>query len=108
VLTLEVQNSPESTVLRCSGRIVQGDGADELLRAVISQDSPDIQIELSGVKGIDARGLGVLAALERWARNEKRKIRLVNPSKRVREVLETTGLTSVLEVCPARGRHHAA
>jgi anti-anti-sigma factor len=108
VLSLELQNSSEITIVRCSGRMVQGSGTDELLRAVMSQDSRHIQIDLSSVKAIDAGGLGVLVLLERWARTGNRKIQLVNPSKRVREALETTGLSSVLHVCPAQQRRHQA
>jgi ABC-type transporter Mla MlaB component len=66
VLTLEVQNHPHVTVLRCSGRIVHGDGADTLLRAVMSQVKRHLQIDLSGVETIDAGGLGVLAAFRRF------------------------------------------
>ncbi len=100
MLTLEVQKSPHVTVLRCSGRIVHGDGADTLLRAAMSQDSRHLQIDLSGVKAIDAGGLGVLAALGKWAKDGNRTIQLTNPSKRVREALEATNLSSVLQVCP--------
>ncbi len=109
MLSLQIQNSSEITVVRCSGRLVQGNGTDELLRAVMSQDSRHIQIDLSSVKAIDAGGLGVLVLLERWAKGGNRKIQLVNPSKQVRETLETTGLSSVLHVYPAQqGRHQAA
>jgi anti-sigma B factor antagonist len=108
VLSLEVQNSSEIMVVRCSGRIVQGSGTDELLRAVMSQDCRHIQIDLSRVKAIDAGGLGVLVTLERWARDGNRKIQLLNPSKRVRDALETTRLSSVLDISPQRGRHQAA
>ena len=101
VLTLEIQNHPYLTVLRCSGRIVRGDGADELLRAAMSQDKRHLQIDLSGVESIDAGGLGVLAALQTWAEDGNRTIELVNPSVRVREALETTKLSSVLQVWPA-------
>ncbi len=101
MLTIDVQDFQNATVLRCSGRIVHGDGADTLLRAVMSQDRPHLQIDLSGVNAIDAGGLGVLAALEKWAKDGNRTIQLTNPSKRVREALETTKLGSVLQVCPA-------
>jgi anti-anti-sigma factor len=87
-------------VLRCTGRIVHGDGADTLLRTVMFQDDPHIQIDLSGVNAIDAGGLGVLAALERRARDTGRTIQLMNPTKRVREALDTTGLSAVLQICP--------
>jgi anti-anti-sigma factor len=101
VLTLEIQNHPHLAVLRCSGRIVHGDGADDLLRAAMSQDQRHLQIDLSGVESIDAGGLGVLAALEKWAKDGNRTIQLINPSMRVRQALEATKLSSVLQVWPA-------
>jgi anti-anti-sigma factor len=101
VLTLEIQNHPRLAVLRCSGRIVHGDGADDLLRAAMSQDERNLQIDLSGVESIDAGGLGVLAALEKWAKDGNRTIEFINPSMRVRQALEATKLGSVLQVWPA-------
>jgi anti-anti-sigma factor len=101
VLTLEIQNHPHLAVLRCSGRIVHGDGADNLLRAAMSQDQRHLQIDLSGVESIDAGGLGVLAALEKWAKDGNRTIEFINPSMRVRQALEATKLSSVLQVWPA-------
>jgi anti-anti-sigma factor len=98
VLKLEVQESPLVTILRCSGRIVYGDGSDSLVKAVLSKDTRYFLIDLIGVSAIDAAGLGALATLERWARSEHRTIHLANLSKRVRETLETTGLSSVLQI----------
>jgi anti-anti-sigma regulatory factor len=98
-VTLEIHNSnPHVAVLRCRGRIVYGDGADDLLRAVMSQDKPCVQIDLSAVNAIDAGGLGALVAVERWARETHRSVQLTNPSVRIREMLENTGLNTVLNV----------
>ncbi len=107
-MLLEILNAPGIAVVRCSGRIVQGDGTADLLWAVMSQESHHIQIDLSGVNAIDAGGLGILVALEHWARHGDRTIELVNPSKRVREALEITGLGSVLQVRPALQGHGEA
>ena len=97
-MLFEIHTSPDATVVRCSGRMVQGDGPDGLLQAVMSQDSHYIQVDLSKVNCIDANGLGALAALETWARKRNRHIELLNPSARCREALEKTKLSSVLQV----------
>ena len=102
MLTLEVQNHSQITVLRCLGRIVHGDGADALLRAVMSQEKRYLQIDLGGVEAIDASGLGTLVALQKWAAESNRSLQLLNPSKRVREAIETTHLISVLQFGPAQ------
>ncbi len=104
MLKLEVKKSPQVTVLRCSGRIVKGDGAAALLHAAKSEDECPVVIDLKDVTAIDAAGLGALAELERWAREEKRILQVANPSRRVRAALETTGLSSVLTICSAGGR----
>lgn len=97
-MLFEIKTLPDATVVRCSGRMVQGDGPDGLLRAVMSQDCRTIQVDLSKVSCIDANGLGALAALETWARNGSRTVELLNPSERCREALEKTRLNSVLHV----------
>ena len=100
-MLFDIHNAPDGTVVRCSGRIVQGDGADELLRTVMSQDSRQIRIDLSRVSAIDAGGLGALVALEGWARRTRRAIQLISPSQHVRAALATTGLNSIFQVCPS-------
>ncbi len=108
-MLFEVHTYGDVAVLCCTGRIVKGDGADDLLRAVMSQSSPHLQIDLSRVRIIDAGGLGVLAGLARWARDENRTFEVVNPSKRVREALESTGLASALQTgCLVSGSNEAA
>ncbi len=107
-MPFEIHNAADITLVLCSGRIVQGDGANDLLRAVMSQHSRQIQIDLSRVHAIDAGGLGVLVRLARWAREENRSIELINPSRRVRAALETTRLNSVLPVRTIRSRGEAA
>jgi anti-anti-sigma regulatory factor len=47
---------------------------------------------------VGARGLGTLVSLHNWACSNGIQLRLVNPSKLVREMLELTRLTSVLHV----------
>ncbi len=97
-MLFEIHNGADIALVRCSGRIVHGEGTNDLLRAVMSQQSHHIQIDLSRVSTIDAGGLGVLARLARWAKEEHRLVELVNPSRRVRTALEATKLNSVLRI----------
>ncbi len=98
VLRLDIQKSPQITLLRCSGRIVKADGADTLVQAVMAENERHILIDLHGVSAIDAAGLGALAELECWARDSSRSLHLVNPSRPVRRALEVTGLSAVLKI----------
>ena len=98
MLKLIIQNRPDVTVLRCSGRILHGDGADTLLRTVMAQERRNLQIDLLDVDGIDASGLGALVALEKWAIEGKRTLHLTNLSRRVADAIATTQLTAVLPI----------
>lgn len=100
MLVTQIRNSQQVSVLRCYGRLVYGDGADALRQAVRPQDENHIVIDLSSVEAIDAAGLGVLAELENWATARGGAIQLLNPTARLLEVLKTTGLNAVLEICP--------
>jgi anti-anti-sigma factor len=100
VLKLEIQNYPDVTVLRCSGRIVRGDGVEELRRVAMSQLKNCVVIDLGAVRAIDAAGLGVLVELQNWADSSNRTLHLLRPSKRVRALLESTKLSFVLDIAP--------
>jgi anti-anti-sigma factor len=98
VLTIETQDSHAAAVVRCSGRIVHGDGTDNLRQIVCSQTNKEIVIDLGQVRAIDAAGVGTLATIQSWANHSGRTIRLLNPTSRVREVLKSTALDSLLEI----------
>ena len=86
-------------MLQCVGRIVQADALRYLERTVTSL--PNLRmlvLDLSTADGIDAGGLGTLVFLHNWARSSGIQVKLVNPSKLLRQMLEMTGLTSVLHI----------
>ncbi len=96
LLRVEFQHHPDTTVLLCSGRILHGDGAETLRRAVMSQEKRYLELDLGEVEGIDAGGLGTLVALEEWARERDKTLQLTNVPKRVLDAIEITRLTPVL------------
>ena len=96
MLTLEFQHQPHANILRCSGRILHGDGAETLRYAVMSQEVRYIELDLSNVDAIDASGLGTLVGLENWARQNDKTIQITNASRRVLDAIEITRLTPVL------------
>jgi anti-anti-sigma regulatory factor len=78
------------TIVECSGRVVRSDAAFSLRDAVTSQrDARIIVIDLSEVTVIEGGGLGMLAFLRRWARDHNIQYRLFNPTKSVRDRLES-------------------
>ena len=86
-------------VLQCAGRIVRAQALCLLEDAVTRLSRLRvIVLDLSKVEMLDASGLGVLVFLHNWAGANGVQLKLVNPSKLVREMLELTGLTSVLHI----------
>jgi hypothetical protein len=59
-------------------------------------------LDLAGVDGIDAGGLGVLLGLRQWARSSSRMFKLMNVTKTVEEILELTHLQRGFEFCTVR------
>ena len=98
-LYIEMEQVADVAVVQCAGRIVRGEAVSCLRDAVTSLSKMRfIVLDLSGVQMLDAGGLGMLVFLHNWTRANRIQLRLVNPSKLVREMLERTGLTSVLHI----------
>jgi anti-anti-sigma regulatory factor len=75
-------------VVECEGRIVQSDSVFQLRDVVQAQAGAHmIALDLSAVKVIGGGGLGMLAYLERWAREHNIRLKLFSPSRPVLEGL---------------------
>ena len=84
MLNVTVAKIGELAVVGCEGRIVQSESAYKLREAVTSQtDAQIIVLELSEVRAIGGGGLGMLAFLQRWAREHNIRFLLFHPSKAV-------------------------
>jgi anti-anti-sigma factor len=93
VLNVIIEESGETVLLRCTGRIVRGDET-ALLCAAVGKYGRKIILDLSQVDAIDAAGVGALIALQAAGIYP----RLMNPNKAIREVLQVTQLDSVFEI----------
>jgi anti-sigma B factor antagonist len=98
-LHIEMEQTGDVTVLQCVGRMMNAEALG-LVKDAVTRLSPlrVIVLDLSEVEMLDAGGLGMLVSLRNWACANDIQLKLVNPSKLVREALELTGLTSVLHV----------
>ena len=100
-LHIKIEQTADVAVLQCVGRLVRGEALHFLERAVISLKQPRIVVlDLSGMETVDGGGLGMLVLLHHWTREHAIQLKLVNPSAFVRDVLECTRLTSVLNISP--------
>jgi len=105
MLNVVVENSGNLAILRCRGKIVEGEEVSTLFDAVISLKNKRVAVlDMTRVSRIDARGLGILVLL---ARAVGVKLQL-NPSKIVQELLDLTGLHALFEVrSPENGQSGA-
>lgn len=95
---IETEKTGEVAVLQCTRRIM-GEALYLLKQAVTDLSRLRvIVLDLSDVDLIDAGGLGVLVFLHNWSSVKGVQLKLVNPSRQVRQMLELTGLSSVFHI----------
>jgi anti-anti-sigma regulatory factor len=88
MLTIHVENLNDLAVVECKGRIVTSDAVFKLRDVVRAQvNARIIALDLSEVKAIGGGGLGMLAFLDRWARDNNIQFKLFDPSRAVLEGL---------------------
>ncbi len=96
--SVDVLDSGEFVVLKCTGRLVCG-AAVELLRVVVSEQRAEwILLDAEHIEALDAAGLGLLAGLAREACVTGTLFGVVNSSPRVQVMLDVTQLSSVLSL----------
>jgi anti-anti-sigma factor len=93
MLTINVESISEVVVVRCSGRIVCGQETS-LLCSVMQQESRNVVLDLTEVDAIDAAGVGALLSLQAAGVY----LKLLDPSRPVREMLKVTRLNSIFEI----------
>ena len=89
------------TVLDLSGRITLGEGSVQLREAVrdlISKGSKTILLNMGDVNYIDSSGLGELVSAYTTAKNQGAQVKLLNLTKKVKDVLQLTKLYTVFDV----------
>jgi len=99
VLRLQTSHEGDSTVIKCSGKLVAG--VADALRAEVKEFIPKskrIILDLTDLEKMDSMGLGTVVGLYVSAKASGCDLVLVNLSKRVREMLRITSVWSVLEV----------
>jgi anti-anti-sigma regulatory factor len=84
MVAIRAENLGDLAVVECKGRIVQSDSVFKLRDMVQAQaNAHTIALDLSDVKVIGGGGLGMLAFLERWARQREIHLKLFCPSPAV-------------------------
>ena len=88
------------TVIDLSGKITMGEASGQLRSAVQDalQGSKKIVLNLADVNYIDSAGLGELVSAFTTVKNAGGELKLVNLTKKVRDLLVITKLVTVFDV----------
>jgi anti-sigma B factor antagonist len=89
------------TILDLSGRITLGEGSVQLrdaIRDLISKGDKHILLNLGDVNYIDSSGLGELVSAFTTAKNQNADVKLLNLTKKVKDVLQVTKLYTVFDI----------
>ena len=88
-------------VVDLSGKITIGEGDVRLREAVeqlLKEDRKNLLLNLKGVSYMDSAGIGELVACHKRVAEKGGKIKLLNPTGRVFDVLQLTKLIEIFEV----------
>jgi len=89
------------TIVDVSGRITVGEGnvmLREIVRQLVEAGHKKIAMNLHDVGYVDSSGLGELVKAYTTVRNQGGELKLVNPSKRVQDLLQMTKLSAVFSI----------
>lgn len=98
-----IRHAADVAIITVSGRITAGESGQALrqaVRSLLESNTEKILIDLHGVGYVDSSGLGELVGAYTSVRNAGGQVRVVNPSKRIHDLLHLTRLTTVFEVQP--------
>jgi anti-anti-sigma factor len=100
MLKIHANNLETVAVLNLEGRIVTGE-TEALRNGMPSLEGKSLVIlDLTQVTTVDAHGLGVLLQLREEALTKGARLKLMNVSKPICQVLEITHLDSVFQTVP--------
>jgi anti-sigma B factor antagonist len=91
----------EVIIIDCAGRITVGEGNIQLREAIqglIGQGKHKLILNLVELEFIDSAGIGELVRAHTTLRKQGGHLKLLNPHKKVHELLRATMLTSVFEI----------
>jgi anti-anti-sigma factor len=100
-MIVEKQRLEGATLLRLEGTIKLGESAEffgEALNRVLAEDSGDVMIDFSRIDYMDSTGIGELVGYLGLVGAQRRKLTLINPSERIRKLLQVARLDSLFTI----------
>lgn len=89
------------TIVDFSGLLTLGESSAmlrDVMRQLIEMERGKIILNFREVTGIDSAGVGELVAAYSAMKNQRGRLKLLHPPKKIRDTLELTQLSKVLEV----------
>jgi anti-sigma B factor antagonist len=99
-LNLDISRTNDIAIVRCRGRIVFGEEADELRRVILSllKETNRIVLNFAWVGHIDSSGVGTVVASFISARHRGAEIKFAALSPVARRILRMTNVDRLFEV----------
>jgi anti-sigma B factor antagonist len=100
-MKIETRTVGDVYVLDCSGKITLGEGTMAVrnaVREVLKNGGKKIVLNLSDVNYIDSSGIGELVSSFTTVTNQGGKLKLLNLTKKIQELLAITKLLTVFQV----------
>jgi len=98
---VSIRREGDLTVVRLSGKVLGGHESDELRREldrVFERGDRRLLVDLSGVPWLNSAGLGILLSAYSRMTEAGGTVRFSGAAERVRRILRTTKLLTVLQV----------
>ena len=95
-LTIQHRRKDGIEILDLAGQLTLGDGTGAL-REAIKKTGTDLLVNLAGVAYLDSAGLGELVGSYASVTSKGKRMKLLNPQKRVDTLLQITTLYSTFE-----------
>ncbi len=98
-LTIQHRRKDGIEILDLAGQLTLGDGTGALRSAIqkATANGADLIVNLSGVAYLDSAGLGELVGSYASVTSKGKRMKLLNPQKRVDTLLQITKLYSTFE-----------
>jgi len=100
-MQIEQRISGDVTIVTINGDITLNKGGDVLLKdkihSLLQQGTKKILLDLGGVSYVDSAGLGQLVQVRTTAGNGGGSLKLVNVTKRLKDLLVVTKLVTVFD-----------
>lgn len=100
-MQIEQKTSGEVVVMKITGDITLDQGGDVLLKdkvqSLLQQGYRKLVLDLGGVSYVDSAGLGQLVQIHATTKSKGGSLRLVNVTKRLKDLLVVTKLVTVFD-----------